>query len=383
MKVLLRKGCSLLSEDLTAVLRRIPAASFRRTLESAFSYMEILVSGVSDSAARRECLKTLLGDWEQFIARELAERDYDAMNALLNGVELTVGVATRRDEQDDAESLLTRFTKSLGDVMSSLLLACSSFQDQCCSIGGGAMVPAFLRWTRCVRSSRFTRSKLLDNVCSKVQTLLDRHKALHKTEKKPVVLADSRLSLRLSRRLRTGRLRLGLLPGLFAGVASPIESPRPSPLPRRLSPGPPSQPRRRRLLPRRQPRAAPGLARWRRADAAAGAAERAAPGDAERRRGVAQRHDDRRRLLARSDVAAEHSRLAPLRRDAAAAAGGVHATHGADDARAHAGRRGHDDARREGVPPAGDAVRVESRRRERHSLAALRACVSRPGHVVR
>lgn len=50
MKVLLRKGCSLLSADLSAALRRIPAASFRRTLESAFSYMEILVSGVSDGA---------------------------------------------------------------------------------------------------------------------------------------------------------------------------------------------------------------------------------------------------------------------------------------------------------------------------------------------
>lgn len=99
MQVLLRKGCSLISSDLTAELRRIPAASFRRTLESAFSYMEILVSGVSDSVARRACLKTLLGDWEQFIARELAERDYDAMNALLNGVELTVGVAARFDDR--------------------------------------------------------------------------------------------------------------------------------------------------------------------------------------------------------------------------------------------------------------------------------------------
>lgn len=64
MKVLLRKGCSLLSADLSAALRRIPAASFRRTLESAFSYMEILVSGVSDGAARRVCLKTLLGRLE-------------------------------------------------------------------------------------------------------------------------------------------------------------------------------------------------------------------------------------------------------------------------------------------------------------------------------
>ena len=288
MKVLLRKGCSLLSADLSAALRRIPAASFRRTLESAFSYMEILVSGVCYVAARRVCLKTLLGDWEQFIAKELAERDYDAMNALLNAVELTVGVAVRPDARMTPRRCCraspTRWvTRCLGCCSPSppsRTSAAPSVAASCCppsSAGPG------------VRFARLSRSKLFDNVCSKVQTLLDRHKTLHKAEKKPVVLADRRFSLSLSRRLRTGYLRLGFLPGRLARVASPLEPPRPSPLPRRLPPAPPPQPPRRRLLPRRQPRAPPGRARGRRLINAAGAAGRAAAGDAQRRRRVAQR----------------------------------------------------------------------------------------------
>ena len=47
MTVLLEKGCAALSKDLMIVLHRIPVNSFRHAVENAFSYMEILVSGIT------------------------------------------------------------------------------------------------------------------------------------------------------------------------------------------------------------------------------------------------------------------------------------------------------------------------------------------------
>lgn len=123
--------------------------------------------------------------------------------------------------------------------MSGLLLAFAAFQTSAAPSVAASCCPPSSAGPG-VRFARLSRSKLLDNVCSKVQTLLDRHKTLHKAEKKPVVLADRRFSLSLSRRLRTGYLRLGFLPGRLARVASPLEPPRPSPLPRRLPPAPPA-----------------------------------------------------------------------------------------------------------------------------------------------
>ena len=91
MMVLLEKGCNAIATDLRSVLRQIPLRSFRRTLESVFSYMEIIVSGLNTEESRHACLITLMGEWKQFIVTDLVESEYDAMNGLLNGVSLNVG----------------------------------------------------------------------------------------------------------------------------------------------------------------------------------------------------------------------------------------------------------------------------------------------------
>lgn len=91
MTVLLEKGCTAIANDLRSILRQIPLRSFRRTLESAFSYMEIIVSGLNTEESRHACLIALMCEWKQFIVTDLVESEYDAMNALLNGLNLNVG----------------------------------------------------------------------------------------------------------------------------------------------------------------------------------------------------------------------------------------------------------------------------------------------------
>ena len=90
MTVLLEKGCTAIANDLRSILRQIPLRSFRRTLESAFSYMEIIVSGLNSEESRHACLIALMGEWKQFIVTDLVESEYDAMNTLLNRVNLNV-----------------------------------------------------------------------------------------------------------------------------------------------------------------------------------------------------------------------------------------------------------------------------------------------------
>ena len=67
--VLLQKGCAV---------------------ENAFSYMEIIVSGITSETAKHTCLTILMKEWTQFIVKNLAESGYDSLNALLNQVTMSV-----------------------------------------------------------------------------------------------------------------------------------------------------------------------------------------------------------------------------------------------------------------------------------------------------
>ena len=91
MTVLIQKGCSAIANDLLQVLHQIPLRSFRRSLESAFSYMEIIVSGLNSEESRHHCLLAFMKEWKQFIVTSLATSEYDAMNDLLNRMNLSVG----------------------------------------------------------------------------------------------------------------------------------------------------------------------------------------------------------------------------------------------------------------------------------------------------
>ena len=93
MTVLLEKGCAALSKDLMIVLHRIPVNSFRHAVENAFSYMEILVSGMTSETAKHNCLVILMNEWTQFIVKNLAESGYDSLNALLNQITMSVRVS--------------------------------------------------------------------------------------------------------------------------------------------------------------------------------------------------------------------------------------------------------------------------------------------------
>lgn len=83
-------GCSSISADFSSKLAMIPVASFPRALENAYSYMEILVAGVSHQELREACLRCLIQDWEQYMVSSLVENEYSEMNELLNGVIITV-----------------------------------------------------------------------------------------------------------------------------------------------------------------------------------------------------------------------------------------------------------------------------------------------------
>ena len=83
------------------------------------------------------------------------------------------------------------------------------------------------------------------------------------------------------------------------------------------------------------------------------------------------------------DVATFRGRLAARGGDAAAAADAARAADGADDARADAGRGEHAGAGGEGVSPAGDVVRVESRGRGRGPLVAVGVSETTGFHVAR
>ena len=81
---LLREGCSKISADFSSKLASIPIKSFQRTLESAYSYMEIIVAGVNNQETKEECLKCLIQDWKQFIVTSLMENEYNEINQILN-----------------------------------------------------------------------------------------------------------------------------------------------------------------------------------------------------------------------------------------------------------------------------------------------------------
>ena len=90
MTVLLEKGCESLSNDLMLVLHRIPVSGFRHAVENAYSYMEILVSGITNEKAKHSCLVILMNDWTQFIVKNLAESGYDSLNSMLNQITMSV-----------------------------------------------------------------------------------------------------------------------------------------------------------------------------------------------------------------------------------------------------------------------------------------------------
>lgn len=53
--------------------------------------MEIIVSGLNSEESRHHCLLAFMKEWKQFIVTSLATSEYDAMNDLLNRMNLSVG----------------------------------------------------------------------------------------------------------------------------------------------------------------------------------------------------------------------------------------------------------------------------------------------------
>ena len=112
--------------------------------------------------------------------------------------------------------MVVNFTESLTEIISSFLLSSTSFQEQCREIGYGMMLSDYMQCTRYVCSlleswTMITRfllffslvfaftfhffvlisSKLIGNVCSKIQVLLDRYTTLNKSMKQQTVLNES------------------------------------------------------------------------------------------------------------------------------------------------------------------------------------------------
>lgn len=89
---LLEAGCASITPAFKACLERIPTASVKHVLETAFGYMEILLAGVHQPEVKQKCFVCLLRGWSEYLASTFVENAYAEMNDLLNRVELTVAV---------------------------------------------------------------------------------------------------------------------------------------------------------------------------------------------------------------------------------------------------------------------------------------------------
>lgn len=89
---LLEAGCTSIAPAFKACLERIPTASAKHALETAFGYMEILLAGVHQPEVKQKCFVCLLQGWSEYLASTFVENEYAEMNDLLNRVELTVAV---------------------------------------------------------------------------------------------------------------------------------------------------------------------------------------------------------------------------------------------------------------------------------------------------
>ena len=94
---LLEAGCTAIAPAFTACLERIPTASVKHALETAFGYMEILLAGVHQPEVKQKCFVCLLKGWSEYFTSTFVENEYTEMNELLNRVELSVGVGVRRE----------------------------------------------------------------------------------------------------------------------------------------------------------------------------------------------------------------------------------------------------------------------------------------------
>lgn len=86
-------GCRSITTEFRRVLDALPVASVKHALDTSFGYMEILLGGVHQPAIKQRCFTSLLRDWSSFLTTTFVESEYDAINALLNGVEITVFTA--------------------------------------------------------------------------------------------------------------------------------------------------------------------------------------------------------------------------------------------------------------------------------------------------
>ena len=83
---LIHLGCQWITSEFRSLLFKLPITHFRHSLETSFSYMEIITGCVSDSQKKIQCLQSLLKDWFDYITQSYVEAEYSEVNALFNQV---------------------------------------------------------------------------------------------------------------------------------------------------------------------------------------------------------------------------------------------------------------------------------------------------------
>ena len=81
---LVRIGCSLIKSSFYDHLSRIPNNLFRHSLETSFSFMEIIAGCITDPSKKNTCLSCLLEDWYAFSVHSLVDQEYEEINTLFN-----------------------------------------------------------------------------------------------------------------------------------------------------------------------------------------------------------------------------------------------------------------------------------------------------------
>lgn len=81
---LIEIGCHTISPVFLTHLSTIPIAHYAHSLETAYSYIEILSGSISNEDKRTQCLQILLQDWYTFTTTSYVQAEYTSINDQLN-----------------------------------------------------------------------------------------------------------------------------------------------------------------------------------------------------------------------------------------------------------------------------------------------------------
>lgn len=90
---LIELGCQSIGSEFRSLLVKLPVSHFRHSLETSFSYMEIITGCVTDPQKKIQCLQALLKDWFDYTTQSYVEAEYSEVNALLNQVSVIVSIS--------------------------------------------------------------------------------------------------------------------------------------------------------------------------------------------------------------------------------------------------------------------------------------------------